>query len=130
MFLFIFKIIIKLIMTSSRFDLGPTSIRLQKPWTSSFYGSKNGPSLKTLVRNCPSFESFSKKKPGCLGWGNALSLPSITTTEDMLGLSSGRCCMHKRLRWMQCNSSDIVHDSPKHSSSNSKGLPLFHSIHA
>ena len=48
MFLYIFKIIIKLIMTSSRFDPGSTSVRPQKPWTSSFYGSMNGPGLKTL----------------------------------------------------------------------------------
>ena len=49
MFLYIFKIIIRLIMTSSRFDPGSTSVRPQKPWTSSFYGSMNGPDLKTLA---------------------------------------------------------------------------------
>ena len=48
MFLYIFKIIIKLIMTLSRFDPGSTSIRPQKPWTSPFYSSMNGPGLKTL----------------------------------------------------------------------------------
>ena len=37
-------------MTSSRFDPGSTSVRPQKPWTSSFYGSMNSPSLKTLLR--------------------------------------------------------------------------------
>ena len=36
-------------MTSSRFDPGSTSVRPQKPWTSSFYGSMNGPGLKTLI---------------------------------------------------------------------------------
>ena len=36
-------------MTSSRFDPGSTSVRPQKPWTSPFYGSMNGPGLKTLV---------------------------------------------------------------------------------
>ena len=35
-------------MTSSRFDPGSTSVRPQKPWTSPFYGSMNGPGLKTL----------------------------------------------------------------------------------
>ena len=35
-------------MTSSRFDPGSTSICPQKPWTSPFYGSMNGPGLKTL----------------------------------------------------------------------------------
>ena len=49
MFLYIFKIIIKLIITSSRFDPGSTSARPQNPWTSPFYGSMNGPGLKTLV---------------------------------------------------------------------------------
>ena len=50
MILYIFKIIIKLIMTSSQFDPSSTSIWPQKPWTSPFYGSMNGPSLKTLVK--------------------------------------------------------------------------------
>ena len=35
-------------MTSSRFDPDSTSVRPQKPWTSPFYGSMNGPGLKTL----------------------------------------------------------------------------------
>ena len=48
MFLYIFKIIIKLIITSSQFDPGSTSVRPQNPWTSPFYGSMNGPGLKTL----------------------------------------------------------------------------------
>ena len=48
MFLYIFKIIIKLIITSSRFNPCSTSVRPQNPWTSPFYGSMNGPGLKTL----------------------------------------------------------------------------------
>ena len=36
-------------MMSSRFDLGSTSIWPQKSWTSPFYGSMNGPNLKTLL---------------------------------------------------------------------------------
>ena len=36
-------------MTSSQFDPGSISIRLQKPWTSPFYGSMNNSSLKTLI---------------------------------------------------------------------------------
>ena len=51
MFLYIFKIIIKLIITLSRFDPGSTSVRPQNPWTSPFYGSMNGPGLKTLIMN-------------------------------------------------------------------------------
>ena len=35
-------------MTLSWFDLGSTLVRPQKPWTSPFYGSMNGPDLKTL----------------------------------------------------------------------------------
>ena len=38
-----------IITVRPQFDLGLTSIRLQKPWTSPFYGSMNGPSLKTLL---------------------------------------------------------------------------------
>ena len=37
-------------MTSSWFDLSSTVVRSQKPWTSPFYGSINGPSLKTLAK--------------------------------------------------------------------------------
>ena len=36
-------------MTLSRFDPGLTSVRPQKPRTSPFYSSMNGPGLKTLV---------------------------------------------------------------------------------
>ena len=36
-------------MTSLRFDSSSTSVRPQKPWTSPFYGSMNGPNLKTLL---------------------------------------------------------------------------------
>ena len=39
-------------MTSSRFDPGSTSVQPQKPWTSPFYGSLNGPGFKTLVDIC------------------------------------------------------------------------------
>ena len=50
--LFLFLLIIKLIMTSLQFDPSSTSVRPQKPWTSLFYGSMNGPGLKTLVFVC------------------------------------------------------------------------------
>ena len=59
-YLFIFKIIIKLIMTSSRFDPSSTSVRPQKPWTSLFYGSMNGPGLKTLHTRVQVFYTFNK----------------------------------------------------------------------
>ena len=49
MFLYIFKIIIKLIMTSSRFDPRSTSVRPQKSWISPFYSSMNGSGLKTMI---------------------------------------------------------------------------------
>lgn len=72
------------------------------------------------------------KKPGCLGLGNALSvLLNITTTDDIVGLSSGYCCTHNRLMWMHRITSDRVHDeSPKNGSTSSKGLPSFHKLHA
>ena len=38
-----------IITVRPQFDLGSTSIWPQKPWTSPFYGSMNGPSLKTLL---------------------------------------------------------------------------------
>ena len=40
-------------MTSSRFDPGSTSVRPQNPWTSPFYGSINGPGLKTMTSITP-----------------------------------------------------------------------------
>ena len=49
MFLYIFKIIIKLIITSSQFDPSLTSIQPQKPWTFLFYSSMNGPGLKKSI---------------------------------------------------------------------------------
>ena len=36
-------------MMSSRFKLDSISVGLQKSWTSSFYGSMNGPGLRTLL---------------------------------------------------------------------------------
>ena len=36
-------------MMSSRFDLDSISVWPQKPWSSLFYGSMNGPGLKTLA---------------------------------------------------------------------------------
>ena len=53
-------------MTSSRFDPGSTSVRPQKPWTSPFYGSMNGPGLKTLVSGAGRWSHFkSKFFPSC-----------------------------------------------------------------
>ena len=45
-------------MTSSRFDPGSTSVRPQKPWTSPFYGSMNGPGLKTLIQHLKSLKNL------------------------------------------------------------------------
>ena len=47
-FLYIFKLIIKLIMPLSWFDLGSTL----KLWTSPFYGSMNGSGFKTMFILC------------------------------------------------------------------------------
>lgn len=75
-------------------------------------------------------EFFPKMKPGSLGSGNELSLANIITTDDMLGLSSGCSCTHKRLTWMQCNICDAVQESSKHVSISSNGLPSCHNFHA
>ena len=77
-----------------------------------------------------SSEFFPIRKPGSLGSDSKLSLPNIITTDDMLGLSSGCCCTHKRLTWMQRKISSRVQDSSKHVSISSKGMPSFHNFHA
>jgi hypothetical protein len=59
------------------------------------------------------------KKPGSLGLGNTLSPPDVKTTEAMLGLSSGCCCMHKRLIWIHLMTSDRFHDFSGNPSTNS-----------
>jgi hypothetical protein len=59
-----------------------------------------------------SCESFSRKHSGFWGCGNAvLSLLNIKTTDDMLGLSLGRCCTHKRLTWMHHPSARLTVDT-------------------
>lgn len=77
-------------------------------------------------------ESISMQYIGCFGCINfeALSQFSIEITSDMIGLSSGCCCKHKRLTWMHLNTSDRVYDSPIEGSINSNGLPSFHNFHA
>lgn len=51
---------------------------------------------------------LSVKKPGSLGCGSVISLLSIRTTFDILGLSSGLCCTHNRATWTDRNTSDIL----------------------
>ncbi|KAK4367537.1 hypothetical protein RND71_011329 [Anisodus tanguticus] len=46
------------------------------------------------------------KKPGSLGEDNGASLDNISTTDDMLGLSSGLCCTHNRPTWTDLCTSD------------------------
>lgn len=73
---------------------------------------------------------LSVKKPGCFGWGNDLSPPSIRTTDAIIGLSSGACCTHSRPTWMHLNISGDGQASSKDSSISSNGLPSIHSFHA
>lgn len=62
------------------------------------------------------------KKSGCLGWGSSISLLSIKTTTDMLGLSSGYGWTHNNPIWIARNTSDGLHDSTIASSSSSQNL--------
>lgn len=53
-------------------------------------------SIKSFTTIC-----LSVKKPGCKGIDSSPLLPSIRTTVDMFGLSSGDCCTHKRAMWIE-----------------------------
>ena len=83
-----------------------------------------------LDEESTSSEFFPIRKLGSLGSGSKLSLPNIITTNDMLGLSSGSCCTHKGLTWMQRNISGRVQELSEHISISSKGLDSLHNFHA
>lgn len=65
---------------------------------------------------------LSVKKPGCLGSGSKISLLSIRTTSDMLGLSSGCGWTHNNPICIARNTSDGLHDSMIASGTNSRNL--------
>ena len=86
--------------------------------------------LKARALENEFIEYFMRKKPGCLGSANTFSLPNMRATSDMTGLSSGDCCTHKRLTWMQRITSDKTNESFTVSSMSSNALPSFHSTQA
>lgn len=83
-----------------------------------------------LAEDSASTTFLSVKKPGCFGCGNIVSLPNMRTTVDMDGLSSGRCCTHKRATWMHRSTSERAQDSPRISSISSSGLSSNHNLQA
>lgn len=73
---------------------------------------------------------LSLKNPGSFGRGNSMSLPSIITTADILGLSSGHRCTHNRPIWIDRNASRELHEFSTNLSSNRMDLPSLNSIQA
>lgn len=71
---------------------------------------------RLIEEESASDERLPIKRLGFLGRGKVFSSPNMRIKVDTLGLSSGSCCIHKRLTWMQRNTSDRVHESLKHSS--------------
>lgn len=84
-----------------------------------------------LVEYESDFKNFlSEKNPGCFGWGSDMSLHNIGTTVDMLGRSSGLCCTHNRLIWIDRTTSEKLNDSTSDMSISSKDLPSLWRLHA
>lgn len=72
-----------------------------------------------------------RQNPGFLGCCRvALSLLSIKTTDDMLGLSSACSWTHSRPTCMHLNASEAEYESPTTGSTSSNPFPSFHSFHA
>jgi hypothetical protein len=72
-----------------------------------------------------------RQKPGFLGCGSdAVSLLSIKTTEDIVGLSSARSWTHKSPTCMHLNTSDSENESPTDESIMSNARPSFHNCQA
>ena len=71
--------------------------------------------VTALLLQCASvvqrLEDSSVKNPGSFGWGSVTpSLPNMETTDDIVGLSSGAFCTHKRPTCMHLNSTDETHE--------------------
>ena len=79
-------------MTLSQFDPGSTLIRPQKPQTSLFYGSMNGPGLKILYEIRETKKQKKKKKKGEIGF---LGTSMRAHTQ---GLCMQLRCMHTHTR--------------------------------
>lgn len=73
-----------------------------------------------------------RQYPGCLGWGidTASSLLNISTTFDMLGLSSACSWTHNIPTCMHLIASLAEYDSPAAESINSSALPSLYNFHA
>nr|GFD29029.1 hypothetical protein [Tanacetum cinerariifolium] len=61
--------------------------------------------LEVEEKSVPS-KFLSVKNAGCLGFGNAPSLPNMKITDDMFGLSSGFCCTHNKPTSIDLKTSD------------------------
>ena len=78
-----------------------------------------------------SMKETSVTKPGTLGSGTVeFSLPSMNKTDNMVGLSSTRCCTHKRPTLTHLITSFTENDPSIGLSISSKGFPSFHSFQA
>lgn len=87
--------------------------------------------VRLLADGSPSKGPLVKIYPGCLGCGNDVpSLPSISTTDDIVGLSLGRSWTHKSPTLMHLNASATGHEQPIDSCTSSKLFPSFHKLHA
>lgn len=73
-----------------------------------------------------------RQYPGCLGWGidTASSLLNMSTTLDMLGLSSACSCTHNSPTCMHLITSLAEYDSPAAESITSSALPSLYNFHA
>jgi len=67
---------------------------------------------------------------GCLGSGNCASLVSIDITSDIIGLSTALSSTHNKPTWMHLKTWSLEQDSLSIGSTNSNGVPAFHSSHA
>lgn len=65
----------------------------------------------------------SVKKPDRFGWGIEPSPRNMKSTDDILGLSSARCCTHNKPTVIDRVISETLHDPPKNSSAKSSDLP-------
>ena len=109
------------ILAMNDFYLGPKYERVKRlaEWDS------------PLLQIESAFRNFlSMKNPGCFGWGSDMSLHNIGTTVDMLGRSSGLCCTHNRLIWIDQTTSEKLNDSTSDMSISSKDLPSWWWLHA
>lgn len=84
-----------------------------------------------LVEESVSTGFLPRQNPGFMGCCIvAVSLLSIKTTEDIVGLSSARSCTHNNPTCMHLRTSDGEYDLSMEESISSNAFPSFHSFHA